>query len=156
MSMGLVCAIAAPSASVYAANDGSGCGLGATILSGASGTGSNIGAAILNNLIIPQTTAMTTGTMGCDTSKTVQNEQQRETFVADNMDNLSVDMAKGQGEYLAALEQIMGVEAQDTPAFYRVTQEQYASIITAGSAHDMLASIDGALVGDQSLSKYVR
>lgn len=155
MCMGLVCAVTVPSAAVYAANDGAGCGLGQRILAGQSGVGANVGAAIIN-FLAGQIYSMTTGTSGCDTSKTVQNDQQRETFVADNMDNLNADMAKGQGEYLAALAQIMGVEAQDTPAFNRVAQEQYESIASAGSAREVLASLDGALVSDQSLAKYVR
>ncbi|MDH5692336.1 MAG: DUF3015 domain-containing protein, partial [Gammaproteobacteria bacterium] len=83
-----IMSLAAPFAAAQA--DGSaGCGLGKLVLEGKSGTGMNIGAAILNNLIIPQTSAMTSGTMGCDTSTQVRNDQEREVFVASNRDSLS-------------------------------------------------------------------
>ena len=156
LGLGFFVTLAAPFVAVHAENNGSGCGLGQMILEGKSGMGPNIGAAIINNIIFPQTFAMSTGTMGCDTTQTVKREEEREVFVAQNIDNLSVDMAQGQGDYLASLAKIMGIEGQDKDVFYRLTQEQYSNIINTNTAHEMLAQIDSAMVSDGSLAKYIQ
>lgn len=145
-----------PFASAYAANDGSGCGLGQLILEGKSGKGANIGAAILNNAIFPQTSAMSTGTMGCDTSKTVQNTHERDIFVAQNRDNLNIDMAQGQGDYLTSLAYIMGINEKDTDSFYRLTQAKFEELNEPRTAQDMLAKLDDIMINDKTLSKYVQ
>ena len=140
-----------------AQDTGSGCGLGAEVLDGKSGKGSHIAAALLNQLVIPNTTFMTTGggLMGCDPTQTVQKEQATEIFVASNMDQLSSEAAQGGGEYLNVLADLMGIADEDRVAFHRVAQENYDNLfMTDGDAKRVIESMETAMLTDNSLSKY--
>ena len=139
-----------------AEDTGSGCGLGAEILEGKSGKGSNIAAAILNNLVIPNTTFMTTGggMMGCDPTQTVRNEQATEIFVASNLDQISSEAAQGGGDYLDVLANMLGIEERDRSDFHALAQQNYDALFSGGSAGDMLQSLQTAMLADDTLSKY--
>ena len=147
-----------PLSVAHAKNDGAGCGLGKLVLEGKSGVGVGIGASILNTIYGNQTLAMTSGTSGCDTTSTVQNDQQeREIFVASNIDNLSVDAAQGQGDYLASLAHIMEIKEQDRASFYSLTQARYEDLfIKSDSSVEVLAALDLAMTQDNQLSKYIQ
>ncbi|NND90580.1 MAG: DUF3015 family protein [Granulosicoccus sp.] len=147
--------LAAPVA--HAEETGSGCGLGAEVLDGKSGKGSNIAAALLNNIIIPNTTFMTTGggLMGCDPTQTVKNEEATEIFVASNMDQLSSEIAQGGGEYLDVLAELMGIADEDRAAFQQVAQQNYDSLFAGdGDAVGVIRSMETAMLSDSNLSKY--
>jgi hypothetical protein len=150
--------LALPISAAQAANDGAGCGLGKVVLGGKSGVGTNIGAGILNMTSGNQTFGMTSGTLGCDTSTTVQNEsKERDVFVASNIDNLSVDAAQGQGNYLASLAHIMAIEEQDKNSFYSLTQNRYEDLfVNSEKPEEVLAALDMAMASDNQLSKYIR
>lgn len=142
---------------LHAEETGAGCGLGAVVLDGKSGKGSQIAAALLNNLVIPNTTFMTTGggLMGCDPTQTVEKEQATEIFVASNMDQISSEAAKGSGEYLNVLAQLMGIEAGDMDSFQSVAQNNYDQLFGAGSdARSVIESIELAMLSDNNLAKY--
>ena len=51
--------------------------------------------------------------------------EQAVLFAATSMENLSQDMAKGQGEYLASLAVLMEVPTEQQAAFFALAQEQY-------------------------------
>lgn len=142
---------------VHAQDTGSGCGLGAQVLNGQSGKGAHIAAAILNGLVIPNTTFMTTGggLMGCDPTQTVKNEEATEIFVASNMDQLSTEVAQGGGAYLNVLADLMGIADEDRAAFQDVAQQNYdALFLTDGDAKRVIETIETAMLNDISLSKY--
>jgi len=142
---------------VQAQETGAGCGLGAEVLEGKSGKGSNIAAALLNNLVIPATTFMTTGggMMGCDPTQTVQKEEATEIFVASNMDQLSSEAAKGGGEYLNVLAELMGIADEDRAAFHLVAQQNYDQLFSTDTdAKRIIASMETAMLTDSDLSKY--
>lgn len=44
---------------------------------------------------------MTSGTMGCDQHQIAKNDKDPAKFAYNNLDSLSIEMAQGQGEYLA-------------------------------------------------------
>ena len=150
----------AAATSLSADETAAGCGIGKQIMQGKSGKSNNIVAAILNDALIPKTFFMTTGdgTLGCDPSETVKNEQPRETFVAANLDGLSEDIAKGQGDHLSALAQVMGIEDEDKPSFYSLTQSHYETLFDqdSTSAKQMLSALDNALLRTPNLAKYVQ
>jgi hypothetical protein len=98
--------LAAPVA--FAKQEGPGCGLGAKVWTGQKGMITHLSAATTNNLISPQTSAITSGTSGCDSDTTVWQDQQQRVFVAANLGSLSQDMAQGHGQYLNALAGLMG------------------------------------------------
>ena len=156
--IGLCCAFALGSTSMaFATEKAGGCGIGKEIMAGKTGLGSNLVAAILNNILIPNTFFMTTGILGCDTTKTVQNEQQGETFVASNMDTLAVEMAQGTGDHLAALASILGVAEADKAVFYSLAKDQYEPLFSASGTTPatVLTTINTAMLGDARLSQYV-
>jgi len=147
---------AAPFAA-QAQETGGGCGLGSVVLEGKSGKGAQIAAALLNTLIIPNTFFMTTGggLMGCDPTQTVKNEEVTEIFVANNLDQLSTEVAQGGGEYLNVLADLMGIADEDRAAFQVVAQQNYdALFLTDGDAKRVIESIETAMLNDSSLSKY--
>ena len=51
--------------------------------------------------------------------------RQLETFVAFNFDNLTQDIARGEGEYLTSFTTLLDVPAQRHPALFRLVQERY-------------------------------
>jgi len=157
-SLTILASLALISASgVYAAETGAGCGLGAQVMDGKSGKGANIAAALLNNLVIPNTTFMTTGDgmMGCDPTQTVQRDEARKIFVASNMDKLTIDAAQGNGAHLDALAHLIGVEANDMEAFQHMAQSRFDNLFGSGQADQVLAAIDQAMSSDTVLAKYV-
>lgn len=139
--------------SVMATEKGAGCGIGKEIMKGKTGTGAHVVAAILNAVIIPNTFFMTTGILGCDVSQQVQNEQNREVFVASNMDNITRDVAQGQGEYLASLANIMGIQEEDKQDFFSITQKNSEKLLSAKDANELLAYLDNSIQGSK-LAKY--
>lgn len=156
--IGLCCAFALGSSSMaFATEKGSGCGIGKEIMAGKSGKGANLVAAILNIYITNNTFFMTTGILGCDTTQTVQNEQQGETFVARNMDTLAVEMAQGTGDHLAALASILGVAEADKAAFYSLAKDQYEPLFSATGTTPatVLTTLNTAMLSDARLSQYV-
>lgn len=156
--MAACCVLALGSATAaYAGEKSGGCGIGKEIMAGKTGLGPNLVAAILNNILIPNTFFMSTGILGCDTTKSVKNEQQGETFVASNMDTLAVEMAQGNGDHLAALASILGVADQDKSAFFSLAKDQYEPLFSATGAtpSDVLTTFNTAMLNDPRLSQYV-
>jgi len=141
----------------FAGEKAGGCGIGKEIMAGKTGLGSNLVAAILNNILIPNTFFMSTGILGCDTTKAVMNEQQGETFVASNMDTLAVEMAQGNGDHLSSLASMLGVADEDKPAFFTLAKDQYEPLFSTAEASpsEVLSTFNTAMLNDPRLSRYV-
>jgi len=118
-----------------AQEDGAGCGLGSTILKGKEGKAANVAASFLNTLL-PNTLFMTTGggVLGCDPTQTVQNDEATEIFIASNMDQLSSEAARGDGDYLNVLAALMGIATEDKAAFKKVTQDNFDQLFIASDS----------------------
>jgi len=146
------------------ADNGAGCGLGKVLLDGKSGKGANLAAAIINVILIPNTTFMTTAAsigeelLGCDPSQQVLKEEQKNVFVAANMDNLSRDMAQGSGAHLEALATVIGIADADRPAFYQMSQDAYAGMdhATGDSPEAVAAALNVAMLERPELVKYIQ
>lgn len=162
LAMAVAAGLSAQSA--MAAGSGAGCGLGKMIMEGKSGKGANIAASILNVVIIPNTLFMSTAAtmgeevLGCDPTKTVMKEEQQKSFIAANMDDLSRDIAQGQGMHLDALASLMGVEEQDKSLFVSMTREEFGSLfpVEQASAEQVLSSLQVAMLSRPELGKYVQ
>ncbi|MBX2881994.1 MAG: DUF3015 domain-containing protein [Granulosicoccus sp.] len=151
----LVASLSSPM--LHAEETGSGCGLGATVMEGKSGKGAHIAAVLINGLVIPNTTFMTTGggLMGCDPTQTVSNDQATEVFVARNMDQLSTDIAQGGGEHLYVFAELLGIADEDQAAFQQLAQQNYDQMFDADAdAKRVIESLQAAMRTDSSLSKY--
>jgi len=146
------------SSPLYAGEDGAGCGPGKIVMQGKSGKDANTTAALVNlvvSWVIPPVIpfAMTTGTLGCDVTQQVSNEHEKETFFAKNEDNLTIEMARGEGEHLQSFASVMGIENQDQEVFFSHLQDNYENIVTSDN---MLASIDVSMTEHPALVKYVQ
>ncbi len=118
-----------PGSSGY--GDGPGCGLGAQIFN-QKAVLHQVLAATTNGTLGNQTFAISTGTLGCSNNGKFASTEQATMFADLNFDNLSQEMAQGGGEHLASLATLMGVPAEQQPAFFAMTQEKYAALIESG------------------------
>ena len=146
----------APLAPALADND-AGCGLGTQVMAGKSGIFAHLVATYTNGLLGNQTFGITSGTLGCNGNSEVTADADLRKFASTNLDQLTVEMAAGEGEALTALASLYGIEAQDRAAFYTLTKANYGTIV--GSDHvtagEVLASIRTLMATDARLSRYV-
>jgi len=129
---------------------GPGCGLGKLAWSDYKNQ-KNIGPQVLmattNGTFGSTTFGISTGTSGCTNDGKVMAEQKTTVFAQLNFENLSQEMAQGQGEHLASLATLMGVPAEHQAAFFNMTQERYTSLVKAGEASPvaMVKAINDAI-----------
>lgn len=137
-------------------NSGPGCGWGSMLFEGSSGTPSHVVAATTNGTSGNNTFGMTSGTNGCDTSKTLDYKG-TSAVVFHNMDRLSNDIAKGDGEILDTVASIMGIESNDLPTFKRVLNENFDAIYPNSevTSDQVMEAMITAMQTDKSLAKYI-
>jgi len=85
------------------------------------------------NSFVPPTFGMTSGTIGCQSHTFAKNEESAVKYAATNFDELKIEMAEGQGEYLTAFARTMGCNAAAASEFSHMTQVKYEAITTGGS-----------------------
>jgi|TARA_R110002049_G_scaffold1000_2_gene7344 hypothetical protein len=134
-----------------------GCGLGtAVIFKQANEWYEHVLAATTNGTSGNQTFGMTSGTLGCgDANGPLASGV--DLFLDNNMEQLAAETATGQGETLAALSELIGVDAADTATFNTALKANFDQIfsseaVTSGQAYDSLVSV---MKQDITLSKYV-
>ncbi len=113
---------------------GPGCGLGKLLWS-SSKHPKNIAPQVMmwtTNGIGMASFAISTGTSGCTNDGIIMAQYKVTVFAAINFDNLSQEMAQGQGEHLASLATLMGVPAEHQAEFFALTQAKYSSLIQSG------------------------
>jgi len=135
--LGLMVLVGLFAAPAFAANDGAGCGLGSQLFKGQSGLVPNVLAATTNGTLGNNTFGMTSGTSGCNKDSVVKKEHEQKLFVAANLDNLSQEMAQGQGEHVTALAGLMGCPSTVQGAFAKMSQEKYGQIFTTADAQPL-------------------
>jgi hypothetical protein len=108
-----------------------GCGLGSILFEGQNGLVSQTFAATTNGTFGNQTFGITSGTSNCEQYKTFTSNEKLNTFVADNMDNLARDIARGQGEYLNTLAFLMDVPDAQAGVFRSHMQAHFPDIYTS-------------------------
>ena len=121
-----------------------GCGLGSMILEGQDGLISQLAATVTNGISGNQTFGITTGTLGCEKADSIVMNEKVNIFVAENMDNLAIDIASGQGETLDALADI------ERPSLHGGHEPDHGGLCqcqTQGQAwlHDAAGSLAGGL-----------
>jgi hypothetical protein len=117
-------------ASAYAANvsEDCGCGLGKQLIGEKEGLFWKLAGTCLNGTSGNQTFGMTSGTLGCDSDRELAMNEQVDNFIADNMDNLAIDIASGQGESLDALAEIAMIEKNGKEVFFSKLQDNFDKI----------------------------
>lgn len=134
-----------------------GCGLGTQVWAGQSGVIPKVLAATTNGTFGNQTFGITTGTLGCSSDGVITAANRLPMFAGANLDQLSAEMAAGQGEALEAMAELYGIAAADRPAFYQLAQQQYAQIFSSATvtAGEVLAAVDSLMKADARLARYV-
>lgn len=115
------------------AKDNCGCGLGYVALKDAN-TDSvlmQLVVTFLNGICGNQTFGITSGTLGCDKPSTVVKNEIMDTYIADNMDDLAVDIASGEGETLDTLFEISGLPMEKKGTFFLTLQSRFDTIFAS-------------------------
>ena len=125
--------------SVWAANPdtGPGCGLGKVVWADYQNQKSiapQVLQSTTNGTSGSQTFGISSGTSGCTNDGTVMAEHKVNVFAAANYDSLSQEMARGGGEHLASLAELMGIPEESRAQFFALAQTQYANLIASGDA----------------------
>lgn len=125
------------SSSAFATNVGP--GLGYILVGEKSGAGWDLLASWLNDIWWNQYFAITFGTSGYN--KGLLSMTETNQFVADNMDALAADIAKGEGEYIDTLSTMLNVS--DSVAFKATLQDNFEEIFTSAdvSAEEVASKI---------------
>jgi len=102
-----------------------------------------------------QTFGISSGTSGCTNDGTIMAEYKVDVFAAANYDSLSQEMARGGGEHLASLAELMGVPEEGRPEFYAMAQTQYASLVASGDTTPtaMVATLRSGMKAQPVLTK---
>jgi hypothetical protein len=119
-----------------AAAGGNGCGWGNMLFEGQSGMAPHFLATTTNGTSGNATFGMTSGTNGCSTNGTLTYGGKPMLVLSSIMDELSEDMAKGEGEALTTYAVALGVKPEDRAHFAQVTHQHFSDIFTSASATD--------------------
>jgi hypothetical protein len=136
---------------------GPGCGLGKLAWNDYKGQkeiAPQVLMATTNGTFGSQTFGISTGTSGCTNDGKIMAEQKTTVFASLNFEALSAEMAQGQGEHLASLASLMGVPAENQPAFFAMTQERYTSLVQSGEASPvaLVKALNDAIAGHPVLA----
>ncbi len=95
------------------------------------------------------------GTSGCTNDGKIMSEHRTTVFAQLNFENLTQEMAQGQGEHLASLATLMGVPSEQHAAFFSMTQERYTSLVKTGEASPvaMVKAINDAIAAHPVLAQ---
>jgi len=145
---------------VLAANpdNGPGCGLGKLAWNdykNQKNIAPQVMMATTNGTFGSQTFGISSGTSGCTNDGSIMAEHKTTLFAELNFENLSQEMAQGRGEHLASLATLMGVPAEQQPAFFALSQERYQELLQAGqtSTAAMLTALHDAMAQHPVLAK---
>ncbi len=133
--VGAVAALVVSIGSVSAADSSSGCGLGWEVTQKQSLVSSAVRST--TNVVLPNTFSMTFGTSGCTKHSVVKNEQEQKYFVEANLEQLTLEMAQGEGEYLRGFAAVMGCE-NVFGDFSSAVQRNYGTIVPATASPAVL------------------
>jgi hypothetical protein len=127
-------------------NSNTGCGLGSVVLENQDTVLMQILGATTNGTSGNQTFGITSGTLNCSKPTALVSNEKIESFVADNMDGLAIDIAAGQGETLETLASLMSVE--DKASFNSTLKANFSKIysktdVTSADVIDSIATIIG-------------
>ena len=121
-------ALVLTSFSVFADPKTDGCGLGWQVTKKKTLMGTST--RFTTNFVVPPTLGMTSGTLGCDRHSIVKKNMELIHFANANIENLSIEMAQGNGQFVEGFAKTMG--CQDVNEFTSVMKANYSSIVTEG------------------------
>lgn len=151
--------LAVTSASAFAeAPGGPNCGWGNMLFKGHSGMPSHFVASTTNGTSGNATFGMTSGTNGCSTSGVLTYGGKPMLVLSGIMDELSEDMAKGEGEALTTYAVVLGVAPEDRAHFAAVTRAHFSEIFSAADVNEQQVheATLAVLKADARLAKYAK
>jgi hypothetical protein len=104
-----------------------GCGIGTNLMKGKEGLVSHVLASCTNAYTL-QSVSLTFNMFGCDSTGKVTADAELRKFAAANLDQLARDMARGEGEALAAFAHLLQVPAEEQGAFGAFTQGHFVDL----------------------------
>lgn len=111
--------------SAFAADSSSGCGMGWQVAPKQSLISSFTRSLV--NATFSNTIAMTLGTSGCSQHSIVKNEAKGIHFAEANLNQLTIEMASGHGEFVTSFASVFG--CQNSAAFGSIVQANYETIL---------------------------
>ncbi len=156
--LGLCIVVGLLAAPALASDKGAGCGLGKVIFQGNSGFISHTVASTTNGLgvgvVNTQNLGLTLGTLGCNADSVIKTDFEQATFVTANLENISQDMAAGEGQYLDSLAGLMGCPSSEYAVFGEFTQNNYTQLVSSPdvSANELLSGLKTEMAGDARLA----
>lgn len=132
----------------------SGCGLGNVIIQKNS-KGLQLLSWTTNGLFFTQPLGITSGTSGCSSSGLVSNDKKVQYFVEVNQDDISREMAQGQGEKLETLAELSGCRDDESrQAFYSMTKDSYNKIVTSAktSSQELVSNLKTQMMEDEDVA----
>jgi len=141
--------------SSYAGSGDAGCGIGSLIIQKNSKI-SQLVAATINTTTLTQAFGITSGTSNCSANGIVFRDKEATVFVEANLQNLKIDMARGQGESLSAFTQLMGCRSEDVSSFGMMTRKNYESLFPNSHVqpNELLQSIKNEIRNDSLLNAH--
>ncbi|MBD1551084.1 DUF3015 domain-containing protein [Pseudomonas typographi] len=135
---------------------GPNCGWGNLLFEGQRGTPAHFLASTTNGTSGNATFGMTSGTNGCDTSGALTYGGKSWIAMNGMIDELSEDMAKGQGEALTTYAVVLGVKPEDRAYFETVAHQHFTQIFNRPdvTAEDVHNNTLGVMKNDARLAKY--
>ena len=151
-----VLATTLPLSGLTLADSDVGCGFGTMVFDGSEGKVPKILAATTNGLLGNQTFGITFGTLGCDGTGKVTSSEKLAMFIDGNIDNLARDMAKGQGETLATLSEVWGVDYADKARFNALVQDNFSDVFVSENvtSQEVFANLNNVVARDSELAHY--
>lgn len=136
---------------------GPGCGLGKLAFADFKNQ-KNIAPQVLmatTNATGMNTFAISSATSGCTNDGQIWAQEKVNVFAAMNFDNLTQEMAQGNGEHLASLATLMGVPADRHAQFFTLTQARYTSLMEAGDTSPvaMIKALNEAIANTPILAQ---
>lgn len=158
LALACVCAQAASALAAPNPDTGPGCGLGKLAWSDYKGQkqiAPQVMMATTNGTFGSNTFGISFGTSGCTNDGVIMKTAQVDVFASINFENLSQEMAQGQGEHLASLATLMGVPAEHQAEFFAMAQAKYTSLIQSGETTSvaMLKALQDAMAAHPVLAK---
>jgi hypothetical protein len=125
----IIALFALVSSFAMAADSSSGCGMGWQVFKDQSLVSSTLRTTV--NLTFLNTIAMTLGTSGCAKHSIVKIDMQGVHYAEANMNSLTIEMARGNGEYLAGFANVFG--CTNVNAFGSMVQNKYESVLPSNN-----------------------
>ncbi|WP_447978247.1 DUF3015 family protein [Candidatus Nitrospira bockiana] len=136
---------------------GPGCGLGAMLWADSPAKKRILQQAMIatTNQTGLQTLALSSGTSGCTNDGVIARREKVNVFAGANFRDLMQDMARGSGEHLSSLADLLGVPEAVRPRLFLLVQEEYRAIaVPEATPSTVLHALARVMSGDPALAPF--